>query len=103
MSENYRRDPRPERAERPTPVEESNEEKRDQRPVRKPKMITMKVTNASRVNVREDADVDSDVVTILNKDAIVKVDPAFEHPKFFKVRIGNDTQGFIMKEYLVEA
>lgn len=109
MTENYRRSPEDRPVEHPVakPAEVPQEREARPRPVRKPKMVAMKVANTSRVNVRAEADPDAEVVRVLDKDVIVKVDPTFVDPKFYSIRIVKngveELTGFIMKNYLVEA
>lgn len=81
------------------------ERRPEQPPVRQPrtpKPKTMRVDNCARVNVRGEANTDSDPVATLDRGTLVKVDLTFKDEKFAKVHYGEDGNGFIMKQFLAE-
>lgn len=72
------------------------------RPAKVPKARSMRVDNCARVNVRDEASSDGEVVDTLDRGTLVKVDPTFKDEKFAKVRYGEDGEGYIMKQFLAE-
>lgn len=67
--------------------------KNSSRPV---KMQMMRVDNCARLNVREGPSIDNEIVTVLERGDMVKVDPTFIDSKFYKIE-----NGYVMKQFIV--
>lgn len=70
------------------------------RPERKPKLISKKVANCSKLNVREEPVADAKVLKTIEKDDIVKIDQKFSDPTFERVVFPGGVVGFVNKAYL---
>lgn len=58
-----------------------------------------KVSNCKKLNVRVKPNTKCDVVCVIDKGAAVKIDKSKSTRAFYKV-LGNDFEGFCMKEYI---
>lgn len=74
-------------------------EQREKAP-KKPKLVPMKVDNCSRVNVRTDPDMDSDILRTIDRGTVVYTDPTFRDESFVSVKLDGNVTGFIKKDFL---
>lgn len=70
------------------------------RPERKPKLLSKKVANCSKLNVREEPIADATVLRTVDKDDIIKIDQKFSDPTFERVVFPGGVIGYVNKAYL---
>lgn len=70
------------------------------RPERKPKLLSKKVANCSKLNVREEPVADANVLRTIDKDDIVKIDQKFSDSTFERVVFPGGVIGYVNKAYL---
>ena len=65
-----------------------------------PKTVTGTVANCSKLNVRAKPATDAEVVTILNSDSEVKIDPARSTNEWLKITTAAGVEGFCMRKFV---
>lgn len=58
------------------------------------------VTNCSKLNVREKPNTDADVLTVLNYDSEIKIDPARSTNEWLKIVTTSGVEGYCMRKFV---
>lgn len=85
-----------------TPVAEPETIEEEETPVAEPETIYGRVVNCVRLNVREDADPDADVVCVIKALSDVEIVKEESTDEYYKVYLPSGMEGYCMRKYIVE-
>lgn len=81
-------------------VNEKNFESVNEENVEIANVIDGIVTDCAKLNVRQEPNVDSDIVTVINVGTRVIVDEDSSTDDFYKIVTASSVEGFCMKDYI---
>lgn len=81
-------------------VNKKNFENVNEENVEKTNVIDGVVVDCVKLNVRQEPNVDSDIVTVINVGTRVIVDDDSSTDDFYKIVTASSVEGFCMKEYI---